>query len=117
MSDAIDEATKLMLEGAEEIKKLTARNDELEDLLIMASAFKVSPMIHVEERGGGKWCVTSFGDVLNIEGEWEYEPAPSGRDEAFLERTRFDRATALRLAKEKANEQANKRRAASGNRT
>lgn len=99
-----------MMEPAEEaalraeLDALRKRNDELEDLLIMATGFKISARITVDERGAGKWCIYDMGEVLNDEGEWEFEPMPGGRDEAFLARTRFDRATALRLAKEKANE-------------
>lgn len=84
----------------QELEALRKRNDYLEDMLIMASSFKISARITVEERGGGKWCIYDTGDVLNDEGEWEYEPRPSSRDEAFLARTRFDRETAIRLAKE-----------------
>jgi hypothetical protein len=87
----------------EEIRQLRSRNDYLEDLLISASEFKITSFMYVQERGRGTWCVFNLGDVLNADSEWEYEPTPSNRDEAFLERTRFDRDTALRLAKEKAN--------------
>lgn len=86
-----------------EIDDLRKQVDHLEDLAIMASSFKISPRISVEERGKGKWCVYDMGDVLNVDGEWELEPTlPSSRDDDFLNRTRFDRDTAIRLAKEKA---------------
>lgn len=43
-------------------------------------------------RGPDLWAVRYRGDVLNKDGEWEWEPMPSGRDEAFLARARFDNA-------------------------
>lgn len=46
-----------------------------------------------------KWCVREGGSCLNDEGEFEYEPNPSSRDDDFLKRTRFDSAEeAYRLA-------------------
>jgi len=42
--------------------------------------------------GGALWAVRFRGDVLNKNGEWEWEPMPSGRDEDFLARARFDTA-------------------------
>ena len=35
------------------------------------------------------YAVTRLGSVLNTDGEWEYEPLPSSRDDDFLARTRF----------------------------
>ena len=35
-------------------------------------------------------CINKAGEVLNKSGEWESEPMPSNRDEAFLDRCRFD---------------------------
>ena len=39
---------------------------------------------------GEKWAVRRAGDCLNKAGEWEWEPSPSARDDAFYERCRFD---------------------------
>ena len=52
------------------------------------------------QRDGSRlWAVrNSFGDVLNKQGEWEWEPQPSSRDEAFLRRCRFDTPLAARDA-------------------
>lgn len=36
-----------------------------------------------------KWAVRRHGGCLNREGQYEYEPMPSSRDEAFLARCRF----------------------------
>lgn len=44
-----------------------------------------------------KWKVISrWGGVLNKRGEWEYEPLPSYRDDAYYERCRFDTAEEAR---------------------
>ncbi|WP_436291867.1 dTMP kinase [Variovorax sp. LjRoot178] len=40
--------------------------------------------------GPAKWAVRLNGECLNRTGEWEWEPMPSGRDDAFLARCRFD---------------------------
>lgn len=39
--------------------------------------------------GKRKWAVRSDHDYLNKNGEWEYEPQPSNRNEEFLARCRF----------------------------
>ena len=36
-----------------------------------------------------RWAVVRGGSVLNKDGDWEYEPMPSSRDEAFLSRCRY----------------------------
>lgn len=48
------------------------------------------------------WCVKWLGSTLNADGEWEWEPSPSGRGDDYLDRCRFDLDTALRLAREAA---------------
>src|SRR5574337_49177 len=42
--------------------------------------------------GSYKWAVRRGGACMNIDGEFEYEPMPSSRDNAFLARCRFDSA-------------------------
>jgi hypothetical protein len=53
-----------------------------------------SDAIHIERakqiEGPAKWAVRRHGDCLNKQGEWEYEPMPSSRDDEFLARCRFD---------------------------
>ena len=45
----------------------------------------------VQQAGGGvKWAARRMGQCLSRDGEWEYEPLPSSRDDAFLARCRFD---------------------------
>lgn len=50
--------------------------------------------IHIERakqlQGPAKWAVRRLGDCLNKNGEWEWEPNPSSRDDEFLARCRFD---------------------------
>ena len=38
------------------------------------------------------WAIRYDGSVLNKNGEWEWEPQPSSRDDDFINRTRFDTA-------------------------
>ena len=42
--------------------------------------------------GPDKWAVRNGGSCLNNEGEWEWEPLPSSRDDDFLARCRFSTA-------------------------
>ncbi|MGJ7497508.1 hypothetical protein ACSFA8_20870 [Variovorax sp. RT4R15] len=43
--------------------------------------------------GPALWAVRLNGDCLNRNGLWEWEPMPSGRDDEYLARCRFDSAT------------------------
>ena len=36
------------------------------------------------------WAIRRFGNVMNLDGEWEFEPLPSARDDAFISRCRYD---------------------------
>jgi hypothetical protein len=59
--------------------------------------------IQVEYRGHDKWAVLLRRMwCLSVEGEWDYEPQPSSREDDWLATHRFDLDTALRLAKEQA---------------
>lgn len=54
-------------------------------------------------RGPDMWKVERSGENLNKDGQWEHEPPPSSRGDAFLERCRFKSAeeaiaAALRVA-------------------
>lgn len=40
--------------------------------------------------GPSRWSIMVGGNCLNKEGEVEYEPSPSNRDEAFFARCRYD---------------------------
>lgn len=49
----------------------------------------------VEQRDGtSKWAIRQGGNCLGRQGEWEYEPSPSSRDEEFFQRCRFGSAEA-----------------------
>ena len=39
---------------------------------------------------GEKWAVRLYGNCLNHDAEWEWEPMPSSRDDEFYARCRFD---------------------------
>jgi hypothetical protein len=54
-------------------------------------------------RGFGKWAVTNGGRTcLGSDGEWDWEPLPSSREDDWLAAHRFDLEIALRLAAEHA---------------
>lgn len=40
--------------------------------------------------GSTLYAVTQRGWTANKDGEWEYEPIPSSRDDAYLQRCRWD---------------------------
>lgn len=40
--------------------------------------------------GSFQWAIRRNGACLNREGDWEWEPRPSERDDAFFDRCRFD---------------------------
>lgn len=55
----------------------------------------------IESRGPGAWVVrTQYGDVLGVDGAWDWEPMPSSRTPEFISRTRhtLERAQELALA-------------------
>lgn len=77
------------------------------EMLAMASVFDLIPydpkgiaglmirQLRVERRqlDPETWAIVSDGNfVMNHEGEWEYEPFPSSRDDAFLVRCRWPTA-------------------------
>jgi hypothetical protein len=50
----------------------------------------------------GRWAVRLRSSCLSVDGDWDYEPLPSSREDEWLDRHRFDLETALRLAVEAA---------------
>ena len=58
--------------------------------------------LRVERRGANAWAVREGASVVNRDGGREHEPMPSSRDEAFIARTRFPLAEALRIARARA---------------
>lgn len=55
--------------------------------------------ITVERRAPGRWAVCRLRECLDVNGEWDWEPTPSERDDRWKALHRFDLETALRLAK------------------
>lgn len=53
--------------------------------------------VEVTWRGHNKYAVKRRSQVWNGT-EWEYEPQPSSRDDAFIARTRFGYEQAMNLA-------------------
>lgn len=56
---------------------------------------------------GPRFAVRRSGRCLNGEGQWEWEPQPSSRDDAFYRRCRFLSFTEARVAAERAMESPN----------
>jgi hypothetical protein len=54
--------------------------------------------LKVEYRGDDRWAVVHLGYCLDADGEWDYEPLPSSRDDDWLATHRFPRAEASRRA-------------------
>jgi hypothetical protein len=52
---------------------------------------------------GERWAVRRLSSCLNSDGEWEYEPMPSSRNDAFYARCRFDTLEAAKRTLESAN--------------
>ncbi len=77
-------------------------NEEMEAADIHVCAYRFgNTRVRVEwrgSRGTDTWAVVETGMCLNRDGDWEYEPLPSRRDEEFFTRCRFSLDEALRLA-------------------
>lgn len=48
--------------------------------------------LRVEWRGDDAWAIVDPGFNLNHDGDWEYEPLPSSRDDDFYARCRWPSA-------------------------
>lgn len=78
--------------------------EELLSFGIVPTAFRFltddpSSALRIAWRGCDMWAVVETGCCLNHDGEWEVEPLPSSRDDAFLERCRFTLRDAVQHAK------------------
>lgn len=58
----------------------------------------------VELRGPGQWAVCHMRKCLGTDGQWDYEPLPSERDDKWKAGHRFDLNQALILAQQAAPE-------------
>lgn len=56
-------------------------------------------IVHVTERGGGRWSVSNDGLTLSTAGAWDDEPPPSGRTSEWLDTHRFPYQQAEELAR------------------
>lgn len=93
----------------------TERADSLQRLISTRYQFKadfenhnISPVTFDRMRSpfydGEKWAVRRNSSCLAKDGEWEYEPIPSSRDDEFYARCRFDSLDEALAAVESANE-------------
>jgi len=69
---------------------------KIEELPIWSYLLDADRQIYIERRTlpgeRESWAVKDGNYCLNKDGEWEYEPMPSSRDEGFLKRCRFESA-------------------------
>lgn len=57
--------------------------------------------VYVRYRGAGRWAVMRYDrDALGVDGEFNWEPSPSNREDDWLDTHRFDLETAQRMARE-----------------
>jgi hypothetical protein len=70
-----------------------------DEMLNLATCFKIHEDITVEKRGKDTWCVSIFGSVLDKDLIRHHEPPPSWRTEEFIQNTRFTLTEAFALAK------------------
>lgn len=68
-------------------------------LLPEASINHHSFAITVEKRGPGSWAVLHYRWCLGADGEWEFEPQQSDRDDEWIASHRFPLEQAIELAK------------------
>lgn len=55
--------------------------------------------VYVERRGHDRWAVTRLSRCYDIDGEPDWEPIPSEREDEWLARYRHDFDTAISVAK------------------
>ena len=99
MTDALLTGISLLREMRERIGK--EPEDVLLEVIDAVDGFLIDKEreIRVERRGSEAWAVCEGASVVNRVGGREHEPMPSSRDEAFITRTRFPLAEALRIAR------------------
>lgn len=87
-------------------RRASLQADEGKDAELIPCAYRIGPIalgaVKIEEvgqiEGPSLWAVRQNGNCLNKQGEWEWEPMPSGRDDEFLARCRFASASEARAA-------------------
>ncbi len=45
--------------------------------------------VTIQERGPKQWCISQGALVMNMCGEWEYDPSPNHRSQEFMDRTHW----------------------------
>lgn len=71
-----------------------------DEIAVVATRYQVGTLqVELRDSEKGLWAVTYAGSTINKDGEWEYEPLPSSRSEAYMSRTRFPLEEALEIAK------------------
>ena len=73
---------------------------ELDDSLQPRPVVYQVGKFRVEDRGAGAWAVVDGASCLNRDGEWEYEPLPSSRTQAFFDRCRYPKNEAIQRAQD-----------------
>ncbi len=71
-------------------------------MLSKATKFDMGGGVTVEirrDRSDDRWTVCGPRGMMNLDGEWEWEPLPSSRTDEFLARTRFGLEVAWAMAK------------------
>ena len=58
----------------------------------------VEKYVRIVERDENQWAIEDVGCVLNADGDWEVEPSPSNRTDAFKMRTRWTLSQAMQIA-------------------
>jgi hypothetical protein len=104
---AEDTRVRMVEAAAEIVKRETSNRIAVSGYTVYPTAYheteipsdKHSFVITVKDRGQG-WAVCWMGDVLNRDGEWEWEVQPSSRDDDFFLRCRFTEDEAKRRAAE-----------------
>lgn len=60
---------------------------------LQVRSYALTDHASIEWRGNTGWAITDgFGNVLNYNGRWEWEPNPKTRGTPFVRRTRYDTA-------------------------
>lgn len=71
---------------------------KLAERLSAVTHFQFSEHVSIVWRMGNLWSVYEGGMVLNVDGNWEYDPLPSSRTDEFKARTRFSLEEAFERA-------------------
>lgn len=94
--DAVHEHFRCTNEETHVAPAATGEVSALERRQVVVDRYMVCGIACVERarqmRGPDMWKVERSGENLNKSGQWEHEPLPSARDDAFLRRCRFKSA-------------------------